>query len=38
MLSVGLEFMYKHPAALAKKDPGLFDFVYKVVRRVARKK
>jgi hypothetical protein len=38
MLSVGLEFMYKHPAALAKKDPGLFDFIYKVVRRVARKK
>ena len=33
ILSMGLELMYRNPAALAKHDPEMFDFIYSVVRR-----
>lgn len=38
VLSMGLEMMHGNPAYLAKKDPEMFDFIYKVVRRGIRRK
>lgn len=38
VLSMGLELMHGNPAYLAKKDPEMFDFIYKVVRRGIRRK
>ena len=38
VLSMGLELMHENPAYLAKKDPEMFDFIYKVVRRGIRRK
>jgi len=32
ILSMGLEYFYKDPYALAKKDPEYFDFIYNLVR------
>jgi len=38
VLSVGLQLMEENPFYLAKKDPEMFDFIYKVVRRGIRRK
>ncbi|HEY9863700.1 MAG TPA: hypothetical protein V6D21_05925, partial [Candidatus Obscuribacterales bacterium] len=38
VLSMGLELMHGNPAYLAKKDPEMFDFIYKAVRRGIRRK
>ena len=38
VLSMGLQLMHDNPAYLAKKDPEMFDFIYKVVRRGVRRK
>ena len=32
ILSTGLEYFYNNPAKLATKDPGMFDFIYNVLR------